>query len=296
MALNMLKIGGGVLVLSLAACTIQRAETSAIEYNYVIANGKANGIAQVFDLGPNTVVQMRGFGKETTSFLDSQNSPIAFRVMGENIVLAGKHPSFTVATASAVSQITRRGGEPIPQPVALAAATPTKAEPSSLGTPSDTDQKAIAAEIMRIKFEIAELKSFIASVNEPGSAPTLAEVSRAPALPDDLDAIEPEVVIVSFPNNGKNFTPRGEQKTKLTGLAKAGKPIEIRGYTDATKPTAGSRALARARAESARRYLIAMGALPDKISIDYLPAGGFIADNGSPQGRAANRRVEIIGG
>jgi len=48
-----------------------------------------------------------------------------------------------------------------------------------------------------------------------------------------------------------------------------------------------------ARAVSARDYLVAQGVSPLKIMINYVSAADFVADNGTPEGRYLNQRVDI---
>jgi outer membrane protein OmpA-like peptidoglycan-associated protein len=103
------------------------------------------------------------------------------------------------------------------------------------------------------------------------------------------------VVIVSFPNNGRQFVPAQDQRTKLLALSQTAELISVRGFTDSESATQGSIALAKARAEAAKRYLVSMGVSAAKIVTGFDGAGKFIAENNSSAGRAANRRVEIGG-
>jgi outer membrane protein OmpA-like peptidoglycan-associated protein len=256
-----------------------------IEYNYTVDNAKANGIVQVFDLSGNTVVQVRDLNPKATHFYDANNAPIQFKVVGQNVVLTGMHSSFTVSTAAAASRVVRKGGASMP-----AAAAPVPAASERLAANAEHSE-AIAAEIGRIRKEIAELKVILAAAGNREPASTLAATAEVPSVA----AEEASVVIVSFENNSRQFDPADEQKSQLAALSRSARTISVRGYTDSEFPTPGSTALARARAEAAKRYLISMGVTPKKIKLGYEPAGKFIADNGSTAGKAANRRVEIGG-
>lgn len=103
------------------------------------------------------------------------------------------------------------------------------------------------------------------------------------------------MVIVSFANNSRQFNPGQEQRERLLALSQNAEHISVRGFTDSEFATRGSVALAKARAEAAKRYLVSMGVSPTKIVVGFDGAGKFIAENRSPAGRAANRRVEIGG-
>ncbi len=69
--------------------------------------------------------------------------------------------------------------------------------------------------------------------------------------------------------------------------------IEIQGHTDSTGSAGINRKLSAARAESVKRYL-----MDKKIAKARMTAKGYgpdvpIADNATPEGRDANRRVEF---
>jgi outer membrane protein OmpA-like peptidoglycan-associated protein len=274
----------------LVACTTPApAPTAIIGFNYEVDNARVNGIVQVFDLSGNTVVQVRGMNARTTHFLDAQNVPIQFKMVGENAVLTGMHESFTMSTTAAASRVRRKQTAPSTDfSNVAAAAAPAIAQKR----PIDSDT-AIVAEIARMRKEIAELKAFLASASARDAAETLPSVAVADT--GKGAHIEPSVVIVSFPNNSRQFVPAQDQRTKLLALSQTAELISVRGFTDSESATQGSIALAKARAEAAKRYLVSMGVSPAKIVTGFDGAGKFIAENNSSAGRAANRRVEIGG-
>jgi outer membrane protein OmpA-like peptidoglycan-associated protein len=273
----------------MAACTTP-APTAVIGFNYEIDNAKANGIVQVFDLSGNTVVQVRDLNPKKTQFLDAKNTPIAFKVVGENVVLSGMFSSFTVSTATAASRVVRKPTAPLSEPV-IVAAQPTVKQAS---TAADTDA-AIVAEIARMRKELSELKAILAAASARDAAPSAPAVAVAEVGAGQSVTVEPSMVIVSFPNNSRQFNPGQEQRERLLALSQNAEHISVRGFTDSEFATPGSVALAKARAEAAKRYLVSMGVAPAKIVVGFDGAGKFIAENRSPSGRAANRRVEIGG-
>ena len=261
------------------------APSTAIGFNYSVDNGKANGIVQVFDLGGNTVVQVRDLNPKTTQFLDGKNVPIAFKVVGENVVLAGMHSLFTVSTSMAASRVIRNSTAQVEHPIAIAVDTSVKQQ-----EPVDSDA-AIVAEITRMRKELADLKAMLTGAGAIDSAPPAPAV----AVEERRVTPEPSVVIVPFPNNSRQFNPAQDQRAQLEELSRKAKNISVRGFTDSESSTPGSKALAKARAEAAKRYLVSMGVAAAKIVVDFDGAGNFIAENRTPAGRAANRRVEIEG-
>ncbi len=70
--------------------------------------------------------------------------------------------------------------------------------------------------------------------------------------------------------------------------------FRIEGYTDSVGSDAYNLELSQRRAESVRGYLIAQGIDPLQLSAAGYGENGAIADNRSAEGRANNRRVEIV--
>jgi outer membrane protein OmpA-like peptidoglycan-associated protein len=70
--------------------------------------------------------------------------------------------------------------------------------------------------------------------------------------------------------------------------------IIIEGHTDSQGSDAYNDALSQRRAEAVRHYLINQGYPSDKIQARGMGETSPIADNASPEGRANNRRVEIV--
>ncbi|MBL9022339.1 MAG: OmpA family protein [Myxococcales bacterium] len=88
-------------------------------------------------------------------------------------------------------------------------------------------------------------------------------------------------------------------KEKLNEVAKVLKdqgnpPLRIEGHTDSTGSAEDNRKLSLARADAVKAQLASQGYPSDKIKTLGLGPDRPVADNGSPEGRANNRRVEII--
>jgi outer membrane protein OmpA-like peptidoglycan-associated protein len=88
-------------------------------------------------------------------------------------------------------------------------------------------------------------------------------------------------------------------RDKLDEVAKAlidqgYKSILVEGHTDSKGKASDNDTLSLKRAESVRTYLVSRGIPNDKIRASGLGSSRSIADNSSPDGRANNRRVEIV--
>ncbi len=70
--------------------------------------------------------------------------------------------------------------------------------------------------------------------------------------------------------------------------------ITVQGYTDSQGSVDFNMELSRQRAEAVRSYLVSHGIAPDRITAEGFGPARPIASNGSPEGRADNRRVEIV--
>jgi len=68
----------------------------------------------------------------------------------------------------------------------------------------------------------------------------------------------------------------------------------VEGHTDSQGAAAYNQDLSQRRAQSVRDYLVSRGIASDRISAQGFGPSRSIADNGSPEGRANNRRVEIV--
>jgi outer membrane protein OmpA-like peptidoglycan-associated protein len=70
--------------------------------------------------------------------------------------------------------------------------------------------------------------------------------------------------------------------------------ILIEGHTDSRGNAESNLSLSKARALSVQNFLATRGVPADQMSADGIGSGRPVADNATPEGRANNRRVEII--
>jgi outer membrane protein OmpA-like peptidoglycan-associated protein len=261
--------------LTLPSCSLfqsSRPDTGAIRYSYTIENPGLESIVQVYNLDGNTVVQFRNVHSLDIEVLDSAKGSIAYRRIGENIVLKGVQPNFTVKTQNGSAYIF--DAQQVPQ---QAQPDDTKApfSYSSVSLRSDTEQ-TFRVEIQNIKEEIASLK---------------AELARE--LKKIVAAREAEKITVSFKNNTTLFSPSPSQTDYLLKLVMGVSEISIKGFTDSYIASKGAATLAEKRAKSAQQYLVRKGVNPKTISLDFSASGEFVADNKTNEGKSKNRRVEI---
>lgn len=120
-----------------------------------------------------------------------------------------------------------------------------------------------------------------------------------------IDEKDPERTVVVLNNQVLFEHGKAElidpAKGRLRQLAQAlkeqgdqGRQIVIEGYTDSTGTAAVNQRLSQQRAEAVRQFLVLEGVPPHVVSAIGFGAQDPVATNATPEGRANNRRVEIV--
>jgi outer membrane protein OmpA-like peptidoglycan-associated protein len=100
-----------------------------------------------------------------------------------------------------------------------------------------------------------------------------------------------------FPSNKATLTPVAQERLQDLSEALMTAPdrrISIEGFTDSRGSEQLNMTLSQKRAEAVRRYLVSRGLPPDRIQAEGKGESQPIASNDDPEGRANNRRVEIV--
>ncbi|MGB9671005.1 MAG: OmpA family protein [Halothiobacillaceae bacterium] len=112
-----------------------------------------------------------------------------------------------------------------------------------------------------------------------------------------------ENIVLSFPDQISFDTGRADIKPQfmrtLDNVAQTLRQydrtrIEIAGHTDSTGSMEGNQRLSENRANAVRSYLASRGVAPERMYAVGYGASRPIASNATAEGRAQNRRVEII--
>ncbi len=103
---------------------------------------------------------------------------------------------------------------------------------------------------------------------------------------------------VLFKTNAASLLPIAEQQLRKVAEAlnayDEDRKIVVAGHTDSRGSSTSNRRLSLARAESVRAFLVNSGVSPERISASGRGEDEPVADNRTSEGRANNRRVEII--
>jgi outer membrane protein OmpA-like peptidoglycan-associated protein len=102
---------------------------------------------------------------------------------------------------------------------------------------------------------------------------------------------------VLFASNKSTLLPAAQ--VKLNAVADALKDqsdrmITIEGHTDSQGTDASNQELSQNRAQAVRDYLVSRGIKSEGVKAQGVGSSRPVADNASPEGRANNRRVEIV--
>jgi outer membrane protein OmpA-like peptidoglycan-associated protein len=103
---------------------------------------------------------------------------------------------------------------------------------------------------------------------------------------------------VLFASNESSLLPSAQVKLNEVGTSltqqDAESKITVEGHTDSQGTATYNQDLSQRRAQSVRDYLVSRGIAADRVTAQGFGLSRPIADNASAEGRADNRRVEIV--
>jgi outer membrane protein OmpA-like peptidoglycan-associated protein len=103
---------------------------------------------------------------------------------------------------------------------------------------------------------------------------------------------------VLFASNHSDLLPSAQAKLNEVGMALTKQDVDskisVDGFTDSQGQASYNQDLSQRRADSVRDYLVSRGIAADRVTAHGFGVTRPIADNASPEGRANNRRVEIV--
>ena len=102
---------------------------------------------------------------------------------------------------------------------------------------------------------------------------------------------------VLFGFNKYNLKPDAREKlAKISGilLAYPGLKVQVEGYTDSIGSDEYNQKLSNERADTVRDYLVSQSVPQNNVTAEGYGKTHPIADNSTPQGRAENRRVQLV--
>jgi OOP family OmpA-OmpF porin len=114
----------------------------------------------------------------------------------------------------------------------------------------------------------------------------------------DLSVFDkPLVLNIDYPSGSFEIDPNSKMKLqKLAGILNFVPHIrmEINGYTDNIGTSVANQKLSEKRANRVRDYLVTLGVAAERIQVFGRGEDNFVASNQTAEGRAKNRRIEIV--
>ncbi|WP_313065474.1 OmpA/MotB family protein [Achromobacter animicus] len=148
----------------------------------------------------------------------------------------------------------------------------------------------------------AQLAAEYSALNKQLSAELRGDQVQITQLQDELKVTMVNEIL--FPEGGWSLSSNGERtlaKIAPTLSNLQGKQIVVEGFTDnepigpaLKRQFPSNLELSSARADNVARYLIAKGVSPNSVSAEGFGEARAVASNSTPEGRAKNRRVEIV--
>jgi outer membrane protein OmpA-like peptidoglycan-associated protein len=123
------------------------------------------------------------------------------------------------------------------------------------------------------------------------------DITDAPAPPSRREGGRTVYTLAgnAFGSGSASLTAQAQASLRtLAASLSGGGAIRIEGHTDSQGAEAANQALSKRRADAVRRALEDAGVAAGRLSATGKGEGSPVADNGSADGRARNRRVEII--
>jgi outer membrane protein OmpA-like peptidoglycan-associated protein len=108
---------------------------------------------------------------------------------------------------------------------------------------------------------------------------------------------EPMVLNIDYPSGSYEIDPNN--RARVENLARvlsfvSSVRLEINGYTDNIGTSRANQALSEKRARRVRDFLVAKGVAADRMTVYGRGETSFVASNQTAEGRAKNRRIEIV--
>lgn len=132
---------------------------------------------------------------------------------------------------------------------------------------------------------------------ELAAAVAAGDISDAPAPPSRNEGGRTIYTLAgnAFGSGSANLTAQAQASLRtLAGLLGGSGRITIEGHTDSQGADAANQVLSQRRADAVKRALQDAGVAASRMAASGRGESAPVADNGSADGRARNRRVEII--
>lgn len=257
-------------------------------YTYELLTPDGTGLVQVFDDTRNTYLTFGATAPAGLLIFDENGRAVPFTVGGRSAVVDGVRAGLLIRTPTKTSYAQA------PQS-ATVARVKTEEAGGEEGAPwLPADLAAVRAEILRAQQRLMGLSAELDKATRGEPSTSLEQLrSEIEAIQVEIDGVNATLVRAHFAPGSALLALSADTKNAILAAAQRAHRIRIRGRADASGSAEGNIALARERALSMRRLLVDGGIAADKLHTSFT-RGDYIAANSTLEGRAQNRRVDVV--
>jgi outer membrane protein OmpA-like peptidoglycan-associated protein len=172
------------------------------------------------------------------------------------------------------------------------------AEATAAAKKSDLEAQASAAALAAEQTrQLAEAQAQLEAAQKALASTTAALANMAAVKQEERGMVITLSGSVLFKSNEAVLMPAAQTKLNQvveTLVANGKSPLVIEGHTDSQGDDASNQVLSQKRADAVRDYMVSKGYDASLVTAQGIGEGRPVADNASPEGRANNRRVEIV--
>jgi outer membrane protein OmpA-like peptidoglycan-associated protein len=178
----------------------------------------------------------------------------------------------------------------------------TKAELAKSKEQLTAEQREIAEKRGQLALTGSELENErkARSEAEKRASEAMAKLSGASGFAIKEEARGTAITVPAtalFASGNATLLPAAQEKLNAVAAALSGqsdRAVVVEAHTDAQGTEASNRDLSQKRAQAVAEYLVSRGVPAASIKAVGVGQGRPVADNKTPEGRASNRRIEIV--
>jgi outer membrane protein OmpA-like peptidoglycan-associated protein len=257
-------------------------------YTYQLLEPEATGLAQVFDDGHRTYLTFLHAPPAGMMIFDESGRAVPFITGNGSAIVSAVRPGLLIRTPTkssyAQAGVATQGG----RATANTAGAPESAAAYAM------ELASARAGILRAEQRIGGLSAEIDQAERSDPSVSLGEIrSEIEQVQIQLNGVRATLLRTHFASGSTVLVLSDRAQEAIIAAAQRADQVRIRGRTDSTGSPTLNADLALGRAVSMRRFLIAGGVPAGKLRTSYAEAD-YIASNATPEGRAQNRRVDVV--
>ncbi len=270
--------------------TTASVEPRQFDYSYELLAREETGISRVFDDERVTYLQFESAAPAALLLFNQDGQAVNFEIHGAFVVVNAVHRGLLIRTPSQQSYAAPRDSERVARIEA------GRAGDGLAGARYLPPELASArAQVMEAQQRLTKLSGELDKALKGAPSMELAEIrGEIDQIAIRIGAIEATLVRISFPIGGATLVLSNPTRDAISLAARRARSVIVRGRTDSTGSVAVNAHIARARALAARSMLLDAGVEPRKISLQHRGLNDYVGSNATEEGRARNRRVDIV--